>query len=607
MAQGVKDPSPAGTVSPTAGDSNSARLLEDAMKHFRAGRLEEAKAGFQDVQRVQPKSSGAVHFLGLIAHQEGDHKRAVELLEQAITMSDVVPFFHGNLAEVYRALGRHEDAIAASRHALEMFPVYPEALNTLGAALYERGELEEAETSLRRAIEFKPDMAAAHANLGNVLRAQGRLDRAVKSFEQAIRRDPKLPGTHLALGGTLRALGRLEEAVQAYRKGLDLDPRDAKVWSNLGMVLRSQDKMPDAMACFEKAVELQPGLADTHANLGTALLAQDRLEEAIESYDRALRIKRAPRWTGDASRGVLLDQDASLRLTTPAKLRHDLEQYRYLVGKGRLPEAFGEQIARHEEVLAELDPAATGRIVLSAAQRAKIAGSYNRMAHLAEGPALEPGPIEPGLDAEGIQDAYFETAPGMALVDGLLTPDALEALRDFCLESTIWFDFERDDGSLCAHLREGLGCGLLIQLAEDLRRTFPRVLADHGLRQMWARKYGGLPPDGALRHDAAAVCVKLWITPDAANLTPDAPGLVVYRRELPPEVGPEVGARDQAALVTLVEGSDKLEVPYRQNRAVLFNSNLVYGTGAPGFRDGYENRRIDITFLFGRRGEAAGG
>ena len=154
MAQGVKSASPGANISPTAGDSNAVRLLEGAMKHFRAGRLQEAKTGFEELRRVQPASSGPVHFLGLIAHQEGDHKRAIELLEQAVSMSDVVPVFHGNLAEVYRSLGRHEEAIARSRRALEMFPVYPEALNTLGAALYERGELDEAETTLRRAIEF---------------------------------------------------------------------------------------------------------------------------------------------------------------------------------------------------------------------------------------------------------------------------------------------------------------------------------------------------------------------------------------------------------------------------------------------------------------------
>jgi hypothetical protein len=44
-----------------------------------------------------------------------------------------------------------------------------------------------------------------------------------------------------------------------------------------------------------------------------------------------------------------------------------------------------------------------------------------------------------------------------------------------------------------------------------------------------------------------------------------------------------------------------LEVPYRQNRAVMFNSDLFHETGKLHFRDGYESRRINITMLFGKR------
>jgi hypothetical protein len=33
----------------------------------------------------------------------------------------------------------------------------------------------------------------------------------------------------------------------------------------------------------------------------------------------------------------------------------------------------------------------------------------------------------------------------------------------------------------------------------------------------------------------------------------------------------------------------------------MFNSDLFHETGAIRFRDGYENRRINITFLYGDR------
>jgi hypothetical protein len=35
---------------------------------------------------------------------------------------------------------------------------------------------------------------------------------------------------------------------------------------------------------------------------------------------------------------------------------------------------------------------------------------------------------------------------------------------------------------------------------------------------------------------------------------------------------------------------------------VIFNSDLFHETGEINFRSGYENRRINITMLFGKRG-----
>ena len=87
MTQGVKSPAHAGAVSQPAGDHKLLRALNIAARHLRAGRLAESKAAYNEILRCNPGSSAAVHFLGLIAHQEGDHERAIELLEKSIEMA----------------------------------------------------------------------------------------------------------------------------------------------------------------------------------------------------------------------------------------------------------------------------------------------------------------------------------------------------------------------------------------------------------------------------------------------------------------------------------------------------------------------------------------
>ena len=288
MAQGAKDPPRGGAASPPTGEHNLVRELNVAASHFRAGRLAEAKALYNKILRDHPGSGEALHFLGLIAHTEGDHARAIELLEAAIAQTGTIAFFHGNLGEVYRTLGRKGEAAASCRRALELSPVYPEALNTLGAILCGDDELDEAEGHLRRAIELKPDFAEAHANLGNVYRAKGRYEMAVEAYERALRHSPRVVEVYAALGMALRRLGKGEEAMAVYRSALEIAPNHPAIWGALGIVLQEQERLDEAIAAYRKALEIEPAFAGAWANLGLVLQSSGRLEEAIDAYRRAI-------------------------------------------------------------------------------------------------------------------------------------------------------------------------------------------------------------------------------------------------------------------------------------------------------------------------------
>ena len=48
-------------------------------------------------------------------------------------------------------------------------------------------------------------------------------------------------------------------------------------------------------------------------------------------------------------------------------------------------------------------------------------------------------------------------------------------------------------------------------------------------------------------------------------------------------------------------GAKPVTVPYRANRAVIFDSDLFHETDKFSFKDGYLNRRINLTLLYGDR------
>jgi hypothetical protein len=103
--------------------------------------------------------------------------------------------------------------------------------------------------------------------------------------------------------------------------------------------------------------------------------------------------------------------------------------------------------------------------------------------------------------------------------------------------------------------------------------------------------------------DQAAVNVNFWITPDEANNDPNSGGLVVWDKKAPLDWDFSRYNGDEAAIRAFLaeKGAKPIRVPHRANRAVIFDSDLFHETDVIRFKDGYRNRRINVTMLYGRR------
>ena len=47
-----------------------------------------------------------------------------------------------------------------------------------------------------------------------------------------------------------------------------------------------------------------------------------------------------------------------------------------------------------------------------------------------------------------------------------------------------------------------------------------------------------------------------------------------------------------------VKDTDFMRIPYKSNRAVIFNSKLYHVTDKIEFKDNYIDRRVNVTFLY---------
>jgi protein O-GlcNAc transferase len=210
-----------------------AAKLGAAAQHHRAGRFAEAAALYTEVLEAAPASVDALHYLGLLHHQD----EAVEHLRAAIALRPAEPTFHNNL----------------------------------GNALVARGEAAEAEAAYRRAIALKPDYANAHNNLGKLLRRGGRIEEAVAALERALALDPRSEGASNHLGLALQSQGRFDEARPCFERAVALAPRSANPWTNLGNLAKESGDAVQAIKHYRHALALAPGRAEVHSNLILAL------------------------------------------------------------------------------------------------------------------------------------------------------------------------------------------------------------------------------------------------------------------------------------------------------------------------------------------------
>jgi tetratricopeptide (TPR) repeat protein len=296
--------------------------LELAFEHHRQGRLLEAAQLYRTVLSEHPGHADALHLLGLVAHQQGDHGRAIELIAQAVAAKPDNAVYHANLAEAYRAVGQLDQVIACCHTALRLKPEFAEAANTLGLARMAGNQTQAAVEQFRTALRLRPGFALACTNLGNALRLLGDSAGALAHFRQAVDLDPNLaegqsnlgqflleqkrphealvhcreavrlrphfPEAHSNLGNVLRELARLDEAKQCYAEALRLNSNVAMLYNNMAQALQEEGRLDDARAWYTRGLELDPNLARLHYNLGSLFAEQENQTEAVRCYETAL-------------------------------------------------------------------------------------------------------------------------------------------------------------------------------------------------------------------------------------------------------------------------------------------------------------------------------
>jgi predicted TPR repeat methyltransferase len=200
--------------------------LEIAIQVHKDDRLEEANAVYGEILRVDPANPRALHFAGVLAHQMGRSRDAVELIEKSLALVPDVADWYNNLGIVLQESGQLDKAIDAYHRAIAIDPTHANAHSNLGVLLRATGKPDAAEEAYRAAIRLNPEHIDAHTNLGVLLYGLKRREEAVACFCRVITLRPKHPEARRLLALAHCTLGEFDKAIRIYEDWLADDPDD---------------------------------------------------------------------------------------------------------------------------------------------------------------------------------------------------------------------------------------------------------------------------------------------------------------------------------------------------------------------------------------------
>ncbi|MBO1349106.1 MAG: tetratricopeptide repeat protein [Hormoscilla sp. GUM202] len=307
--------------------------LKEALSHYKAGRLDKARAVYLAMLKQQPHQVEAMQMLGIIAYQTPEYDRAINYFQQVISIKPDWPETYNNLGASFWEQGKIEQAIAAYKQAIAVKPDYHDAYNNLVVALEKQGKrLELRETHQRggsphqsgatpeklaamrrqekryreasahyqqalacyeKVISIDPKCADAYYNAAKIMEKQNRREEAIAYCKKAIAIKPKAK-FYNQLGNCYQRWGNLAEAIACYQKAIALKPDFADAYSNLGVALQEQLKLQEAMSYFRHAIALKPDQAETHLNLGMCLLSLQDFQQGFVEYEWRWRLKAQP-------------------------------------------------------------------------------------------------------------------------------------------------------------------------------------------------------------------------------------------------------------------------------------------------------------------------
>jgi tetratricopeptide (TPR) repeat protein len=274
--------------------------------------LKKASQHAREARQHDPKNPSVIAASGIVEAARGDHRRALELFEEAtgLAPNDHRLYLHAAASAIaLEDFGRAKTFVDA---AGQLQPKNPEVMNYRGQVM-RATDPKQAVTIFREAIELSPEDPRLRYQLGVTFQNMGLNLEAKDTFQDAINIDPSFADAFHGRGMSLRELGRNNEARQAFKEVTRLDNTRADAHIQIAEILAALGDPKGSINSYKSAMSADPESAKPVCEMGLMLvqsLGNERkfLKQGVEALQRCVKLDdgypSALRKLGDGYRDV---------------------------------------------------------------------------------------------------------------------------------------------------------------------------------------------------------------------------------------------------------------------------------------------------------------
>jgi len=600
--------------------------------------LKLAKNYYNQILRINPNHINALNNLGVLSLNLNKFQKSKEHFKKVTEINPNHYLAYFNLGIIYQKLNEIQSAIDCYENVIKINPSYADAYNNLASIYIKLGETQKTIICCEKIIEINPNNVKAQNYLGLMLNKLDETQKAKNYFENVIKIDPNYKDAHYNLGGVFKKLGDNEKSIKLYEKAIEIDPNHIKAYNNLGVIFKELGDYKKAKNCFENAIKIDPNYDDAHNNMGVIFTELGDYEKAKKSFKKVIELDLKNFNATANLAGVYVaeeDLEKAMSLSYTAckifvnafnfsnqsvslfRLKHDIEQAKYLTQSESFLNSFrstnnrinyidkflktGDEIFSREGNM-EDENNFDKKILLTPDEVSALLPFY-RTEHIYKTKTISGSHINPNKNWKEVEDEYLNSSNQIIYIDEFLSEEALIELREFCLLSTVWRR-QYNNKYLGAFGEQGFISPIHLQIGVELKKKLPKLFGPHKLIKFWGFKYDTALGKGINIHaDFAVHNLNFWITPDKYNNNKNSGGLKVYDAQTPKQWTFNDYNQDVIKIYKFLKDMNAkcINVPYKFNRAVLFNSGYFHETDKIDFKNEYKGRRINNTYLFGSR------